>query len=331
MNLRLIKIKKQNIFDYNLLSEFMVRKNGKLIFNAGFGNTDKVGEKKQNEKVDLMEKVEKQFQMKSIIKSYNEAFRLHRKSLMIHKTTKKGTNIPIHTLPYLNKRKEILNLKHIDYSNKSKRLTRSSLKTFNDIVPLKGKSANISLGTDLKNEPLDSKEENSIDYNTYFYHGLESFPKGINSEKYENYLYNNNNTTSNKNIYSKNKKRKLLKNNSEDFIFVFGKNKIIKKDKNFKNVYSNTLSENQDNTKSPFIDYNQGHNPNKIKNRLQKNFQFYKNIELGNSDFEKQEYIIKIRKLFENKKNIQYNYEYLPSHHSVKTMIRKREKYEKRK
>ena len=29
----------------------MVRKNGKLIFNAGFGNTDKVGEKKQNEKL----------------------------------------------------------------------------------------------------------------------------------------------------------------------------------------------------------------------------------------------------------------------------------------
>ena len=189
MKLQLIKIKKQNVFDYNQLAEFMIKKNGKLIFNAGFGNTDKVGEKKQNEKVDLMEKVEKQFQMKSIIKSYNEAFRLHRKSLMIHKTNKKGTNIPIHTLPYLNKRKEILNLKHIDYSNKSKRLTRSSLKTFNDIVPLKGKSANISLGTDLKNEPLDSKEENSIDYNTYFYHGIESFPKGINSEKNENYLY----------------------------------------------------------------------------------------------------------------------------------------------
>ena len=58
MNLQLIKIKKQNVFDYNQLAEFMIKKNGRLIFNAGFGNTDKVGEKKQKEKIDFMEKVE---------------------------------------------------------------------------------------------------------------------------------------------------------------------------------------------------------------------------------------------------------------------------------
>ena len=41
MNLQLIKIKRQNAFDYSLLSEFMKKKNGKLIFTAGFGNAGK--------------------------------------------------------------------------------------------------------------------------------------------------------------------------------------------------------------------------------------------------------------------------------------------------
>ena len=329
MNLQLIKIKKQNVFDYNQLAEFMIKKNGRLIFNAGFGNTDKVGEKKQKEKIDFMEKVEKKFQMKSILKSYNEAFHLHRKSVVLHKPHKKNSFIPSQTLPYLRKRKEILNIKSINYSNKNKRLTRSALKTSNYNTPIKGKTEDISLGRNLKNEPLDSNGESTISYNTYFYNRLESHPEEINQEQNEDYLYNNN-STSGKNFYSKNRKRKLLKSNSEDFIYIFGKNKIIKmnkKDKKNKKIYSNTLYQNRDNTKNPFIDYNADQNLHKIKNRLKKKFQF---VEFENFEQIKREYIMKIRKLLKNKRDVQYHYEYLPSHNSVKNIIRKREEYEKK-
>ena len=37
----------------------------------------------------------------------------------------------------------------------------------------------------------------------------------------------------------------------------------------------------------------------------------------------RQEYIFKIRKMFENKKNFKYQFEFLPSHNTVKTMVRK--------
>ena len=72
MNLQLIKIKKHNAFDYNLLSEFMIKKNGKLIFNAGFGNTGSGGgDSNKKEQINLMQKFERKFQMQSILKSYN--------------------------------------------------------------------------------------------------------------------------------------------------------------------------------------------------------------------------------------------------------------------
>ena len=67
MNLQLIKIKKQNAFDYNLLSDFMKKKNGKLIFTAGFGNAGKISDNTKKGKLNLMQKFERKFQFHSIM------------------------------------------------------------------------------------------------------------------------------------------------------------------------------------------------------------------------------------------------------------------------
>ena len=86
MNLQLFKIKRQNAFDYSLLSEFMKKKNGKLIFTAGFGNAGKIRDNTQKFKLNLMQKFERNFQFQSIIKSYNEAFHINPKKSQINWT-----------------------------------------------------------------------------------------------------------------------------------------------------------------------------------------------------------------------------------------------------
>ena len=80
--------------------------------------------------------------------------------------------------------------------------------------------------------------------------------------------------------------------------------------------------------KNPFIDYNPDFNPSKTKHRLKKNFEFYKDKtkEYENFSEKKQEYIFKIRKMFENKK-MKYQFNKLPSHNFVKTIIRKSKEF----
>ena len=115
---------------------------------------------------------------------------------------------------------------------------------------------------------------------------------------------------------------------SQDCIYLFGQNKIIMMNKNEKNKYPNTLSQNYDNTKTPFIDYDSDFNPKKIKYRLKKSFEFFKSKNFRNYAEIKQEYITKIRNILENKTKIKYQFESLPSHNSVKTIIRKKNKFE---
>ena len=121
MNLQLIKIKKHNAFDYNLLSEFMIKKNGKLIFNAGFGNTGSGGgDSNKKEQINLMQKFERKFQMQSILKSYNEAFHIRPSlSALNNLNPRKYKNtIPSFTLPKFNKGSE--NLRNTYYKNRNK-------------------------------------------------------------------------------------------------------------------------------------------------------------------------------------------------------------------
>ena len=322
MNLQLIKIKRQNAFDYNLLSEFMTKKNGKLIFNAGFGHAGGGGDNNQKGKLNLMQKFERKFQMQSILKSYNEAFHLHPKSVNNH--SKRRKNIDTLTLPYLDKGKENKNSKFMQYKNK--RLIKTSNRVFVYNAPFDGKSAKISSKNNYNKEPLDLNDGNTVDYNNYFYHTVDSFPQGTTSENCEKDFYNN--STSYNNLHTENKKRKLLKNMSQDCIYLFGQNKIIMMNKNEKNKYPNTLSQNYDNTKTPFIDYDSDFNPKKIKYRLKKNFEFFKSKNFRNYAEIKQEYITKIRNILENKTKIKYQFESLPSHNSVKTIIRKKNKFE---
>lgn len=322
MNLQLIKIKRQNAFDYNLLSEFMTKKNGKLIFNAGFGHAGGGGDNNQKGKLNLMQKFERKFQMQSILKSYNETFHLHPKSVNNH--SKRRKNIDTLTLPYLDKGKENKNPKFMQYKNK--RLIKTTNRVFVYNAPFDGKSAKISSKNNYNKEPLDLNDGNTVDYNNYFYHTVDSFPQGTTSENCEKDFYNN--STSYNNLHTENKKRKLLKNMSQDCIYLFGQNKIIMMNKNEKNKYPNTLSQNYDNTKTPFIDYDSDFNPKKIKYRLKKSFEFFKSNNFRNYAEIKQEYITKIRNILENKTKIKYQFESLPSHNSVKTIIRKKNKFE---
>ena len=91
---------------------------------------------------------------------------------------------------------------------------------------------------------------------------------------------------------------------SKDCIYLFGKNKIIIKNKNDKNKYIDTLSQNYDNSKTPFIDYDSDNNPYKIKSKLKKSLGFFTKTNVRNFTQIKQEYIIKIRRKLENKQHI---------------------------
>ena len=233
MRLQLTKIKKQNAFDYSLLSEFMKKKNGKLIFTAGFGNAGKIRDNAQKVKLNLMQKFERNFQFQSIIKSYNEVFHIHPKK---SENNLFPENIPIINnvinLPNITKNVKKLkekksNPKSTDNNLKKKTNLKSSSLTFKPNYSIYGK--NITFLN--KNDDNINDEDKSIDYNDYFYHTIDFIHQGNNSYSEKDF-----NTTLNKassetnyinNLKNNIKNKKLYKNISQDCIYLFGQNKII--------------------------------------------------------------------------------------------------------
>ena len=323
MNLQLIKIKKHNAFDYNLLSEFMIKKNGKLIFNAGFGNTGSGGgDSNKKEQINLMQKFERKFQMQSILKSYNEAFHIRPSLSALNNLNPKNykNTFSSFTLPKLNKGSE--NLRNTHYKNRTKNYIR--LKK-NPNINFDRKNTIISLKHNYDKDTFDINDENIVDYNSYFYHTLDSYPLGTSSENYENDYYSKiNNSSANNNLHTENKNKKLIKNISEDCIYLFGKNKIILKDKKEKNNNRNFLRKNYEISKTPFIEYDFDFNLKKTRNKLRKNYKFFGNNKIYNFTELKKEYIYKVRRMLENKTNIDYQFKSLPSHYSVKNIKRKK-------
>lgn len=331
MNLQLVKIKRQNAFDYSLLSEFMKKKNGKLIFTAGFGNAGKITDNTQKNKLNLMQKFERNFQIQSIIKSYNEAFHIPSKHYKNNWTPE--NNNTMHQgfyLPQINKKKDNLISKNLKLNqrtiyNQYKKNVKNSSILFNPNISMYGKNTSSYFRNNIDNTTLDNNGDTSVDYNKYFYHTIDYFPKENNANKEYDYYKKISKTSSTINIMNndKNNNKKLLRNISKDCIYLFGKNKIIYKNRNEKSRNNKRL--NSEIHKTPFIDYNKEFNPYKTKYKLKKNFKFYKDKikEYENFSEIKQDYIFKIRKMFENKKKVKYQFEFLPSHNTVKTMIRK--------
>ena len=326
MNLQLIKIKRQNAFDYSLLSEFMKKKNGKLIFTAGFGNAGKIRDNTQNVRLNIMQKFERNFQIKSIIKSYNEAFHIHPKTPgtiwtpeNILKMNNKGN---------LAKIKEKLKLNStFNKFSKNKNLFKSASMFFKPNISTSGKNTSSFFNNYYDNKNFD---DNSVDYNHYFYNTIDIFPQG-NKSSLDKDVNNFNKAASTTNCFSNSKNRKLFRNISQDCIYLFGQNKIIYKNKNVRSRNNiNALGQKSEIGKTPFIDYSNEFNPYKTKYKLKKNFEFYKDKTKPYENFSeiKQEYIFKIRKMFEKNKNVKYKYEYLPSHKSVKNIVRKNNKFE---
>ena len=311
MNLQLIKIKKHNVFDYNLLSEFMVNRNGKLIFNAGFGYTGEAGKIKKKDDDNLNQKFERKFQVKSILKSYKETFHLRKKS--------KKNNFGNLTLPHMNKIRESSNIT-LSKNNLRKIKSRNNFNsgTSNRLFDLK--SATI-LNKNNQNIEGDKNNENLIDYKNYFSHTIDSFIQGTTPDNYEKELMTNKSTSFN-HIKSNYKRKKLLKNNSHDYIYLFGQNKIIVNNKKGKKNHLSLATQFDKNVRSPFKDYEE-FNPRKYKISLRKNFNFFRTNDFRNSVDIKQEYIAKIRSIYEMKKKVKYKFCFSPSHYSVKTIIRK--------
>ena len=322
MNLQLTKIQRHNAFDYNLLSEFMVKKNGKLVINAGSGYIKKEDDNNNDkEKINLMQKFERKFQMQSILKSYNEALRIHQKTYGNNLTSLNNKNkINKLSLPHLNKMKENPNFRIQNYNYRSRR----NLRNKNFLAKRK------YLSHDQNNfkEILDDvKLDNSIDYNDYFYHTSNNFPQGTTSDINEKDLNTNtaNKTTPYNNMHNQNKNRKLLKTMSQDCIYLFGKNKIVLNHKNIKNKYTENSNQNSDNNKTPFIYYELDFDPHRTNTRLKNRFEFFKSDTFQDFTIIKQEYINKIRRMLEGKNSFKYHPRFLPSHNRVKTIIRKKE------
>ena len=177
-----------------------------------------------------------------------------------------------------------------------------------------------------KNKDNINEDNNSVDYNYYFYNTIDYFPQGNNTSSEKDFNSNINKAGSTAICFNstKNKNKKLSRNMSQDCIYLFGQNKIIYKNEKSKNS-KDILGQKYELSKTPFIDYNNEFNPYKTKSKLKKNFIFFKNKGNRYENYSeiKQEYIFKIRRMFENKKNVNYKYEYLPSQKSVKTIIRK--------
>lgn len=323
MNLQLTKINKQNAFDYKLLSEFMVRKRGKLIFNVGFGYTGDAGQIKKKEDENYFQKFEREFQLKSIIKTYKEIFHLGKKL--------KNNYFENLKLPYMNVARETHNIKFPKDNNynlkniKSRNILNGETRR-NRILDLK--SGNFVIKNNNQNIEIDKNNEIMINYKNYFYNTLDSFKQGTTSPNFDNELTTNKSTSLN-NIQSNKKPRKLLKNISEDHIYLFGKNKIILNNKKKKNKQLGLLTQFYNNLKTPFKDY-EDFNRNKTKIRLRKDFNFFKTNKVRNFTEIKQEYLEKIRYMYGKEKTIEYKFCFLPSHYSVKKIIRKAEKDEEK-
>lgn len=320
MNLQLTKIQKHNAFDYNLLSEFMVKKNGKLVLNVGFGYAGKENEDNGKEKLNVMQKFEREFQMRSILKSYNEAFRVHQKSYG-NNLTSINNKVNIMSLPHLNKMKETPNFQFRNYNYKNRRNVRNK--------QFLGKRKYFLRGQNTFKEILDDvKDDNSVDYNEYFYHTINNIPQGTASDINEKDLNTNtaiNKTTSYNHMFSANKNRKLLKSKSQDCVYLFGQHKIILKNKNTKNNYTELATQNSDNNnKTPFIYYEIDFDPIRTKSRLKNRFEFFKYDNFQDFTIIKQDYVSKIRRIFDDKNNFKYHPGYLPSHNRMKTIIRKK-------
>ena len=58
--------------------------------------------------------------------------------------------------------------------------------------------------------------------------------------------------------------------------------------------------------------------------KLQKNYKFFGNNKIYNFTELKKQYIYKVRRMLENKTNIDYQFKSLPSHYSVKNIKRKK-------
>ena len=331
MNLQLIKIKKQNVFDYNLLSDFMKKKNGKLIFTAGFGNTGKISDNTKKGRLNLMQKFERKFQFHSIIKSYNDTFHIHPKSEknIIYDDNQQTYNELL--FPQISKIKDSKNLKYININNNirqnqfNRNIIRNSSMKYNKNKSINGNN-NHSLIRKCIDNTFPDNNDDSVDYNSYFYNTINSFPYWNNN--YTEKECNKNNgkgISSSINIFNNTNSKKLVRNISQDCIYLFGQKKIIYKNK--RNGNKNKIEIQ----KTPFIDYNKEFSPSKTKYKLRKNCEFYKdeNKHFENFSEVKQDYVMKIRKMFEKNKKIKYQHEYLPSHNIVKTMIRKNKIFDK--
>ena len=333
MNLQLIKIKKQNAFDYNLLSDFMKKKNGKLIFTAGFGNAGKISDNTKKGKLNLMQKFERKFQFHSIIKSYNDAFHIHPKSEKNYISDDNQKTYNELLFPQISLIKDSKNLKYININKNirqnqfNRNIIRNASIKYNSNISI-NRNNNYSLNRKFNDNTFPDNNDDSVDYNCYFYNTINSFQYGNNNYTEKECNKNNGkNTLSSINFFNKSNSKKIIRNISQDCIYLFGQNKIIFKNKRNRNLDKNKIQIQ----KTPFIDYNKEFSSSKTKYRLRKNCDFYKdeNKHFENFSEKKQDFIMKIRKLFEKNKKIKYQHEYLPSHNVVKTMIRKNKNFDK--
>ena len=209
---------------------------------------------------------------------------------------------------------------------KNKNILKNSSILFRPNISLYGKNTS-SYFRNNDNTTFDNNGETSVDYNNYFYNTIEYFPQGNNFKKKMIFII----------IFIKHLlqqiflivikliKKIIKKYFSRLYLFIWTKKIIYKNSKDKSRNSKNNIALNSEIQKTPFIDYNNEFNPYKTKYKLKKNFKFYKDKTKGYENFSemRQEYIFKIRKMFENKKNVKYQFEFLPSHNTVKTILRK--------
>ena len=73
MNLKLEKIKRKKLIDYNTFSDFIKFKNGKIVFTQGLRNIVKIN---LNKKLTHNEEFERKIRLLSIIKNFNDTFHI---------------------------------------------------------------------------------------------------------------------------------------------------------------------------------------------------------------------------------------------------------------
>ena len=270
MNLKLEKIKRRSLVDYSTFSDFIKKKNGKIVFTQGLRNISKLN---INKKPNHLEEYERKLQFLLVLRNFNEIF--HIKNDLKNNTI---DNKAISARSFFPK----------NYFRNHNILQNKTINSFNKYIYNKKKSFSIKSNKSYKNnnmKPIKINRDKIYDLKKEINNKLNN--KEI-YEEFKKIIKFINNDDDNEDIKKKKIKiyDQLIKNKSDNNILIYpknnydnGKKKIYKKIKSMKNESINRIYNNKftklENNKEDSKDLRFNNHILSSTSRLKSNSSFY--------------------------------------------------------